>query len=94
MNKIIDNELPGRPKFKREQIVIADEAFDVYFRDIIECITALFGDPNFADFLVFAPERHYADEDETVRLYHEMNTGKWWWNTQVGVMCLCKAVAQ
>ncbi|KAG1759121.1 hypothetical protein EDD22DRAFT_995726, partial [Suillus occidentalis] len=82
LNKIIDNELPGRPKFKREQIVIADEAFDVYFRDIIECITALFGDPNFADFLVFAPERHYADEDETVRLYHEMNTGKWWWNTQ------------
>ncbi|KAG1731114.1 uncharacterized protein EDB91DRAFT_1238998 [Suillus paluster] len=82
LNKIIDNELPGRPKFKREQIVIAGEAFDVYYRDIIECIKALFSDPNFADFLVFAPECHYADEDETVRLYHEMHTGKWWWNCQ------------
>ncbi|KAG1846018.1 hypothetical protein F4604DRAFT_1595196 [Suillus subluteus] len=82
LNKIIDNELPGRPKFKREQIVIANEAFDVYYRDIIECIRSLFSDPNFADFLVFAPERHYADEDETVRLYHEMHTGKWWWNSQ------------
>ncbi|KAG1855226.1 hypothetical protein F4604DRAFT_1883242 [Suillus subluteus] len=80
LNKIIDNELPGRPKFK---------SFDVYFRDIIECITALFGDLNFADFLVFAPEHHYADEDETVRLYHEMNTGKWWWNTQKCLDCEC-----
>lgn len=88
MNKIIDNELPGRPKFKREQIVVANEAFDVYFRDIIECIKALFSDPNFADFLVFAPERHYADKDETIRLYHEMHTGKWWWNSQVRIIYL------
>jgi hypothetical protein len=29
------------------------------------------------------PERHYADEDETVRLFHDMHTGKWWWDTQV-----------
>ncbi|KAG2365216.1 hypothetical protein BDR07DRAFT_1470512 [Suillus spraguei] len=82
LNKIIDNELPGRPKFKRKQIVVANEAFDVYFRDIIECIKALFSDPNFADFLVFAPERHYADKDKTIHLYHEMHTGKWWWNSQ------------
>ncbi|KAG1721770.1 uncharacterized protein EDB91DRAFT_1274897 [Suillus paluster] len=80
LNKIIDNELPG------PQIVIASEAFDVYYRDIIECIKALFSDPNFADFLVFAPERHYADEDETVCLYHEMHTGKWWWNCQAHVL--------
>ncbi|KAG1837634.1 hypothetical protein DFJ58DRAFT_718846 [Suillus subalutaceus] len=82
LNKIIDQELPGRLKFKREQIIIANEVFDVYYCDIIECINALFNDPNFADFLVFAPERHYADEDETVHLYHEMHTGKWWWNSQ------------
>lgn len=88
LNNIIDHELPGRPKFKREQIIIANEAFNVYYRDIIECIKALFSDPNFADFLVFAPERHYADEDETVRLYHEMHTGKWWWNSQVSILCL------
>ncbi|KAG2351167.1 hypothetical protein BDR07DRAFT_1476096 [Suillus spraguei] len=82
LNKIIDNKLPGRPKFKCKQIVVANEAFDVYFCDIIECIKALFSDPNFADFLVFAPERHYADKDETICLYHEMHTGKWWWNSQ------------
>ncbi|KAG1794381.1 uncharacterized protein HD556DRAFT_1431983 [Suillus plorans] len=82
LNMIIDNELPGRPKFKREQIIIADQAFDIYYCDIIECIKALFGDPNFAQYLVFVPERQYADEDKTVHLYHDMHTGKWWWDCQ------------
>ncbi|KAG2153819.1 hypothetical protein DEU56DRAFT_725961 [Suillus clintonianus] len=83
LNKIIDKDLPGQPKFKCEQIVIAGEAFDVFYRDIIECIKALYGDPDFADFLIFAPERHYADEDHTVWLFHDMHTGKWWWDTQM-----------
>ncbi|KAG2124860.1 hypothetical protein DEU56DRAFT_963130 [Suillus clintonianus] len=83
LNAIIDNELPtGRPKFKCEQIVVAGEAFDVYHRDVIECIEALYGDPDFADYLAFTPERHYADEDQTTRLFHDMYTGKWWWDTQ------------
>ncbi|KAG1739364.1 hypothetical protein EDD22DRAFT_787098 [Suillus occidentalis] len=83
LNKIIDHELPtGRPKFKREQVVIAGESFDVYYRNIIECIESLYGDPDFARYLTFAPERHYTDEDQTIRLFHDMHTGKWWWNTQ------------
>ncbi|KAG2743481.1 hypothetical protein P692DRAFT_201886479 [Suillus brevipes Sb2] len=82
LNKIIDDELPGHPKFKHEQIIIADQAFDIYYCDIIECIKVLFGDPNFAQYLVFVLECHYADEDKTVHLYHVMHTGKWWWNCQ------------
>ncbi|KAG2337294.1 hypothetical protein BDR05DRAFT_978558 [Suillus weaverae] len=82
LNKIIDNELPGHPEFKCEQIIIADQAFNIYYHDIIECIKVLFGDLNFAQYLVFVPERHYADEDKTVHLYHDMHTGKWWWNCQ------------
>ncbi|KAG1853554.1 hypothetical protein C8R48DRAFT_749627 [Suillus tomentosus] len=82
LDKIIDNNLPGRPKFKGEQIIVAGEAFDVFYRDIIECIKALYSDPDFADFLVFAPEHHYADEDQTVRLFHDMHTGQWWWDMQ------------
>ncbi|KAG1851214.1 hypothetical protein C8R48DRAFT_750017 [Suillus tomentosus] len=68
--------------FKREQIIVVGEAFDVFHRDIIECIKVLYSDPDFADFLIFAPERHYADEDQTVRLFHDMHTGQWWWDTQ------------
>ncbi|KAG2081953.1 hypothetical protein BD769DRAFT_1633506 [Suillus cothurnatus] len=83
LNKLIDHELPtGRPKFKREQVIVAGEAFDVYYRNIIKCVKLLYGDPDFARYLTFAPERHYADDDQTVRLFHDMHTGKWWWETQ------------
>lgn len=83
LNKIIDEKLPGRPKFKRHEIVLHGEAVEFYSRDVMECLRALWGDPDFAEHLVFQPERHYADDDELTRMYHEMNTGKWWWKTQV-----------
>ncbi|KAJ7204055.1 hypothetical protein GGX14DRAFT_398364 [Mycena pura] len=85
LNHIIDTKLPGRPRFKRKEIIVGGEAYDVYFRDILECVKALYGDPEFAVHLKVAPERHYADEDQTVRLYHDMHTGKWWWATQIYV---------
>ena len=49
---------------------------------MIACIKALFGDPAFAPFLVFAPEKHYTDETRTKRMYHDIHTGRWWWSTQ------------
>ncbi|KAF8952951.1 hypothetical protein BDZ97DRAFT_1992200 [Flammula alnicola] len=82
LNKVIDKNLPRRPAFKRHEVVVAGEAFELYSRDIIECIKALWSDPEFAPFLVFQPERHYADDDHTIRMYHDMHTGKWWWATQ------------
>ncbi|KAJ6611148.1 hypothetical protein B0H10DRAFT_1953313 [Mycena sp. CBHHK59/15] len=85
LNDIIDKKLPGCPKFKRKEIIVAGEAYNVYFCDILECVKALFGDPEFAAHLKVAPERHYADKDETIRLYHDMHTGKWWWATQLRI---------
>ncbi|KAI0055803.1 hypothetical protein BV25DRAFT_1815128 [Artomyces pyxidatus] len=85
LNQIIDKKLPGRPKFKREQVEVAGESYPVYYRDPMECIKALYGDPEFAPHLVYAPERHYVDDDQTIRLYGEMHTGKWWWRVQVTV---------
>ncbi|KAI0309377.1 hypothetical protein OF83DRAFT_1179699, partial [Amylostereum chailletii] len=34
LNKIIDEQLPGRPKFKSEQVFVGGEALDLYYRDI------------------------------------------------------------
>ncbi|KAJ7823158.1 hypothetical protein B0H14DRAFT_2370305 [Mycena olivaceomarginata] len=82
LNSIIDEKLPGRPKFTRSEIVVAGEVFELYSRDIIECIRALFGDTEFAPYLFVVPEHHYADKDQTIRLYHNMHTGRWWWSTQ------------
>ena len=81
-------KLPCRPIFKRHEIIVADEAFELYARDIIECIKALWGDPEFSPILVIELERHYADKDHTIRLYHDMQTGKWWWATQARILFL------
>ncbi|CDO77552.1 hypothetical protein BN946_scf184912.g51 [Trametes cinnabarina] len=83
LNKIIDSRLSsGRPRFTCREIKVGGEAFDIYYRDVIACIRALFSDPEFSGILIFAPERHYADEDRTIRVYFDMHTGRWWWNTQ------------
>ena len=93
LNNIIDKKLPStRPRFHRHEIVVAGEAFEVFYRDILECIEALFGDPEFAPLLLLVPERHYTDADHTVRVYFDMNTGKWWWATQVSLRSLWRPV--
>ncbi|PCH34487.1 hypothetical protein WOLCODRAFT_61054 [Wolfiporia cocos MD-104 SS10] len=83
LNAIIDRGISGNPHFQCKDVAVAGETYQVYFRDIIECIKALFGDPEIACYLVFAPERHYANAQKTVRLYHDMHTGDWWWTAQL-----------
>ncbi|KAJ7789675.1 hypothetical protein B0H14DRAFT_3502730 [Mycena olivaceomarginata] len=36
LNKIIDEKLPGRPKFTRSEVVVNGEVFHLYSRDIID----------------------------------------------------------
>jgi Plavaka transposase len=83
LDRIIDKEMSGRPKFECEEIRLDGESYDFFFRDIIACIRALFGDPAFAKRLVLVPERHYEDANHTKPLYSEMHTGRWWWSVQV-----------
>ncbi|KAJ7603583.1 hypothetical protein FB45DRAFT_1087710 [Roridomyces roridus] len=85
LNKKIDNNLPGRPKFSRSEVVVNGEVFHLYSRNIIECVRALWGDTSFAPYLFVLPERHYIDKDKKIRMYHNMHTGKWWWSTQQAV---------
>ncbi|KAH9905099.1 uncharacterized protein B0H18DRAFT_883959 [Fomitopsis serialis] len=83
LNKIIDNKLPNRrPAFHRFEACVGDEQFAMFCRDILECIAALYGDTEHARYICVAPERHYADADCTIRLYHDLHTGQWWWATQ------------
>ena len=73
----------GRPQFKCQDLVIAGETLQFYYCDIIPCIQTLYGDPEFARDLVFAPERHYTDHQRTCHVYSKMHTGDWWWSVQV-----------
>ena len=72
---MIDKHLPGRLPFQRKEMLVGDEVCKLYFRDIIQCIHALFGDQDFAPYLIMAPERHYTDDDKEERMYHDMHTG-------------------
>ncbi|KAJ2967163.1 hypothetical protein NUW54_g13589 [Trametes sanguinea] len=81
LNNIIDKRMSAsRPPFERHEIDVAGEIFEVYYRDIIACARALFGDPEFAPHLLVVPERHYTDEDHTVRMPMQfcMLGGKTW----------------
>ncbi|KAI0054641.1 hypothetical protein BV25DRAFT_1816783 [Artomyces pyxidatus] len=82
MNDLIDDELPERPGFRCEEIEIDGETYEVYFRDVMECVRELYGNPEFAHYMAYAPERHFADEEMKNRLYGEMHTGDWWWHVQ------------
>ena len=41
LNKIIDEKLPGQPRFQHDEVFIAGEVFELYSRDIMECLEAL-----------------------------------------------------
>ncbi len=83
LNKLIDTQIPPvQPQFQRMEFIVAQKSHILYYRDIISCIKALYGAPQFAEYLVFCPEEHYADEEMKIRLYHDMHTGQWWWFTQ------------
>ncbi|KAI0038880.1 hypothetical protein FA95DRAFT_1504949 [Auriscalpium vulgare] len=85
LNAIIDHQLPQRPAFKHDRIEVGGEQFDFYYRDALQCIKALFGDPEFLPYMAFTPERHYSDRDQTIRVYNQMHTGKWWWRVQAAL---------
>jgi hypothetical protein len=82
------DSLPARPKFICHEIKIGDEVVEMYRRDVLECIQALYGDPEFAPHMVFKPERHYVDQDKIIQIFGDMHTGDWWWNTQVCIYVL------
>ncbi|KAI9436290.1 hypothetical protein H4582DRAFT_2112156 [Lactarius indigo] len=85
LNDIIDKELPGCPPFQCQDLTIAGDAYEFYFRDALQCIQSLYGNPEFAHDLTFAPERHYVDDGRVCHVYSEMHTGDWWWAVQTSL---------
>jgi hypothetical protein len=92
LNGIIDNNLPGPPPFQCRELDIGHERLQFYCRDALQSIQSLYGDPEFVQNLVFAPEQHYTDNERTCRVINEMHTGDWWWNIQVRNMIYIRIV--
>ncbi|KIK13304.1 hypothetical protein PISMIDRAFT_18070 [Pisolithus microcarpus 441] len=60
---------------KREQL-------ELWWRDPVECVQELIGNPAFWDLMSYVLERAYADAKGENHIYDEMWTGDWWWNVQ------------
>ncbi|PSR97569.1 hypothetical protein PHLCEN_2v4308 [Hermanssonia centrifuga] len=58
------------------------ETLEVWYRDPMDCIRELLGNPLFAKTLAYALEQVYRDKGGTNRHINEMWTADWWWNLQ------------
>jgi hypothetical protein len=52
-------------------------------QDIMKSMRWLMRQPAYADHLIYAPQRCCNSDTPSKRLYTEMHTADWWWETQV-----------
>ncbi|KAG0636316.1 hypothetical protein HOY80DRAFT_1089170, partial [Tuber brumale] len=56
-----------------------------FYRNPLDCTKYLLSQKCFAQDIVYAPVKDWDSETPPVRVYSEMHTGDWWWETQVVV---------
>ena len=87
-NKVLDDELPPRPDFKRHTYTIGGETLEMYCRDSLDVLRDLYSRPEFASSMVYAPEKLFTIFNTVTgevleRTFSDMHTGRWWWRKQV-----------
>ena len=93
LHKKIDS-MPDEAPWNIRDIVFSDrpnEKFLVQYRDILDAIKALMGDPAFEDKLVYKPSRVFTNKSKKSRIYSEMWTGMWWSAVQVRLYCITQS---
>ncbi|KAI0709807.1 hypothetical protein C8Q76DRAFT_624659 [Earliella scabrosa] len=86
--------LPAGPEWICEQLEVVGDAVDedgqvrtesleLWRGDPIECIRELIANPAFREFIRFAPEQLFQDQEGQGRIYDEAWTADWWWELQV-----------
>ena len=62
---------------------VEEEVLDLWMRDALVLIQELLEDPNFKNEMHHRPMHLYTDESWEERIFGEMWTADWWWETQV-----------
>ena len=57
-----------------------------FFRDPVECVRYLLGQPCFSQDTVYTPVLEFNAEVSPQRVYSEMDTAEWWWEVQESLM--------
>ncbi|KAH9916350.1 uncharacterized protein B0H18DRAFT_884869 [Fomitopsis serialis] len=74
------DDIPDRAAWKMSNLTFPDrrdEEHIVRYRDIIEAIKALLGNPSYAKYIVYRPRRVFSDRSKTKCIFTEMWTGFW-----------------
>ena len=86
--------LPGGVPWLREELTLKGdlkdaegnpliEELEIWYRDPVECVKELIGNPMFRDTLTYEPLRVWLDEEGTKDVLGEMSSARWWWELQV-----------
>ena len=86
--------LPEVPEWKSKRISLmgypTSEPMHLFYRDALDCVEYLLGNPLFANHMDFCPVRLYKDAEKTIRVYREWMSGNVAWEMQVRSFCyLC-----
>ncbi|KAJ6559359.1 hypothetical protein DFH09DRAFT_921717 [Mycena vulgaris] len=58
------------------------ETAELWFRDPVECVKELIGNPAFKAVMDYAPKRLFVDAEGTEEIINEMSSASWWWKMQ------------
>lgn len=61
------------------------EDLELWYRDPVEVVRELMGNPMFRHDMRYAPERVYQDSCGEKEVVNEMWTAEWWWKMQVSL---------
>ena len=61
------------------------EKHTIRYRNVVEAIECLWGDPALSKYMVYAPKKIFSDANQDNRIYNEMWTGSWWHVIQVSI---------
>jgi hypothetical protein len=81
------SQLPSPPPWYHKEIKIDGyptyTPLNFYYRDVLECVQYLFGNPKFRDSMIYSPYRLFEDQEKKIQIYDEIMSGDWAWNIQV-----------
>ena len=79
--------LPNVPDWKVKKISLVGHAtrepMFLFYRNALDCVEYLLGNPLFSDCMDFCPIRLYQDAERTIHVYTEWMTGDAAWQMQV-----------
>lgn len=62
---------------------VTKQPIRLYYRDAIDCVESLFGNPLFTKCMEYTPKRVYQTAERLIRVFHEWLTGDSAWRLQV-----------